>query len=67
MIIDDNATWHEISYKYDHWFINGYVTGRFCKASVPTEVAFAFAAAKKIKRGRTNVCSLLGSPCENFW
>lgn len=47
--------------------INGYVTGRFCKASVPTKVAFAFAAAKKIKRGRTNVCSLLGSPCENLW
>lgn len=44
--------------------INGYFTGRFFKASVPAEVAYAFAAAK---RKRTNVCSLLSSPCENLW
>ena len=27
--------------------INGYFTGRFFKASVPAEVAYAFAAAKR--------------------
>ena len=45
--------------------INSYFTGRFFKASaVPAEVAYSFAAAK---RERTNVCSLLSSPCENLW
>lgn len=44
--------------------INGYFTGRFFKASVPAEIAYAF-AAKKMER--TNVCSLLSSPCENLW